>query len=229
MGACGSRTGGDGGATSNRPYNSTEKGPRGILGKGFHDVTIDYNLGVELGKGTFGVVRKATCAKTDESFACKSIAKRRLRTKAEREMIKREVEIQHHLGGHSGIVNIVEAVEDRKHVHLILEAKEPSAPLRFPSHEYRQPARTTLTSPSPTEPYLRSFSRKSPGPEIARHRDSQNTGRPREGEQNPYRARLTLGQECSGGELFDRILSKGIYSEADAAATIRDIVEVVRL
>mmetsp|Transcript_33355 Transcript_33355/g.107299 ORF Transcript_33355/g.107299 Transcript_33355/m.107299 type:complete len:156 (-) Transcript_33355:50-517(-) len=155
MGACGSRTGGDG-ATSDRPYNSTEKGPRGILGKGFHDVTIDYNLGVELGKGTFGVVRKATCAKTDESFACKSIAKRRLRTKAEREMIKREVEIQHHLGGHSGIVNIVEAVEDRKHVHLILE-------------------------------------------------------------------------ECSGGELFDRILSKGIYSEADAAATIRDIVEVVRL
>mmetsp|Transcript_18058 Transcript_18058/g.56450 ORF Transcript_18058/g.56450 Transcript_18058/m.56450 type:complete len:512 (+) Transcript_18058:129-1664(+) len=154
MGACGSRTGGDGGATSDRPYNSTEKGPRGILGKGFHDVTIDYNLGVELGKGTFGVVRKATCAKTDESFACKSIAKRRLRTKAEREMIKREVEIQHHLGGHSGIVNIVEAVEDRKHVHLILE-------------------------------------------------------------------------ECSGGELFDRILSKGIYSEADAAATIRDIVEVV--
>ncbi|EOD33055.1 hypothetical protein EMIHUDRAFT_467857 [Emiliania huxleyi CCMP1516] len=147
MGACGSRTGGDGGATSDRPYNSTEKGPRGILGKGFHDVTIDYNLGVELGKGTFGVVRKATCAKTDESFACKSIAKRRLRTKAEREMIKREVEIQHHLGGHSGIVNIVEAVEDRKH-------------------------------------------------------------------------------ECSGGELFDRILSKGIYSEADAAATIRDIVEV---
>ena len=115
MGACGSKTGGDGGATPDRPYNSTEKG---ILGKGLHDVTIDYNLGVQLGKGTFGVVRKATCAKTNESFACKSIAKRRLRIKAEREMIKREIEIQHHLGGHSGIVNIVEAIDGKSEITL---------------------------------------------------------------------------------------------------------------
>ena len=32
---------------------------------------------------------------------------------------------------------------------------------------------------------------------------------------------------CSGGELFDKIVTKGNYSEKDAAALIRDIVRVV--
>lgn len=32
---------------------------------------------------------------------------------------------------------------------------------------------------------------------------------------------------CSGGELFDKIVDKGNYSEKDAAALIRDIVRVV--
>ena len=32
---------------------------------------------------------------------------------------------------------------------------------------------------------------------------------------------------CSGGELFDKIVAKGNYSEKDAAALIRDIVRVV--
>lgn len=32
---------------------------------------------------------------------------------------------------------------------------------------------------------------------------------------------------CSGGELFDRIVAKGQYSEKDAAALIRTMVSVV--
>jgi calcium-dependent protein kinase len=32
---------------------------------------------------------------------------------------------------------------------------------------------------------------------------------------------------CSGGELFDRILAKGSYSESEAATIIRQIVNVV--
>ncbi|KAJ6978514.1 hypothetical protein NC653_026818 [Populus alba x Populus x berolinensis] len=128
--------------------------PDSILGKPFEDIKQHYTLGKELGRGQFGVTYLCTENSTGHTYACKSILKRKLVNKNDKEDMKREVHIMQDLSGQPNIVEFRGAYEDRQSVHLVMEL-------------------------------------------------------------------------CAGGELFDRIIAKGHYSERDAAKICREIVNVV--
>ncbi|XP_060188252.1 calcium-dependent protein kinase 21-like [Lycium barbarum] len=127
-----------------------------ILGKPFDDIRRMYTLGKELGRGQFGVTYYCTENSTGKPYACKSILKRKLVSKNDREDMKREIQIMQHLSGQPNIVEFKGAYEGRQSVHLVMEL-------------------------------------------------------------------------CAGGELFDRIIARGYYSEKDAAEIIRQIVNVVNI
>lgn len=127
-----------------------------ILGKPLEDVKKYYTLGKELGRGQFGVTYLCTENSTGHTYACKSILKRKLVSKSDKEDIKREIQIMQHLSGQNNIVEFKGAFEDRYSVHLVMEL-------------------------------------------------------------------------CAGGELFDRIIAQGQYSERAAASMCRAIVNVVHI
>lgn len=127
-----------------------------ILGKPFEDVKAYYSLGKELGRGQFGVTYLCTEISTGKKLACKSISKRKLVTRSDREDMRREIQIMQHLSGQPNIVEFKGAYEDKNSVNLVMEL-------------------------------------------------------------------------CAGGELFDRIIAKGHYSERAAASICRAIVNVVNV
>ncbi|KAI3823871.1 hypothetical protein L1987_05316 [Smallanthus sonchifolius] len=137
-----------------RPVQSSD--PNTILGKPFEDIRRYYTLGKELGRGQFGVTYLCTENSSGHTYACKSILKRKLASKNDREDIKREIQIMQHLSGQPNIVEFKGAYEDRQSVHLVMEL-------------------------------------------------------------------------CAGGELFDRIIAQGHYTEKAAAAICRQIVNVVHV
>ncbi|TQD74708.1 hypothetical protein C1H46_039752 [Malus baccata] len=120
------------------------------------DISAQYDLGRELGRGEFGVTYLCTEASSDEKFACKSISKKKLRTAVDIEDVRREVEIMQHLPPHPNIVTLKDTYEDGDAVHIVMEL-------------------------------------------------------------------------CEGGELFDRIVARGHYTERAAAGVMRTIVEVVQV
>eukprot|EP00249_Psilotum_nudum_P009776 c22148_g2_i1 orf=233-1084(+) len=137
-------------ATKDTPQMGT------VLCRPMEDLRATYTLGRELGRGQFGVTHLCTHKITGGLFACKSIAKRKLRNKEDIDDVRREVQIMHHLTGQQNIVELKGAYEDKHSVHLVMEL-------------------------------------------------------------------------CAGGELFDRIVSKGHYTERAAANLCRTIVKVVQI
>ncbi|CAO2836281.1 unnamed protein product [Amaranthus hypochondriacus] len=137
-----------------KPAQRTD--PNTILGKPFEDVKMHYTLGKELGRGQFGVTYLCVDKNTGNEYACKSISKKKLVTRADKEDMKREIQIMQHLSGQPNIVEFKGAYEDKTSVNLVMEL-------------------------------------------------------------------------CAGGELFDRIIAKGHYSEKAAATILRQIVNVVHV
>ncbi|CAM8989194.1 unnamed protein product [Rhodiola kirilowii] len=113
-----------------------------------------FTIGKKLGQGQFGTTYLVTEKSTSKSYACKSIAKRKLFCREDYEDVWREIQILHHLSEHPNVVLIKDTFEDSVFVHLVMEL-------------------------------------------------------------------------CEGGELFDRIIKKGQYSEKEAAKLIKVIVGVV--
>ncbi|MBA0811840.1 hypothetical protein Gohar_025855 [Gossypium harknessii] len=138
---------------STRPIQTMEDT---VLGKPLEDIKQYYKLGKELGRGQFGITYLCTENSTGNTYACKSILKRKLRSKQDREDIKKEVQIMQHLSGQPCIVEFRGAYEDRQSVHLVMEL-------------------------------------------------------------------------CAGGELFDRIIAEGHYSERAAAGIFKSVVNVVHI
>ena len=139
------------------PAKSVHKSdPNTILGKPFEDVKMYYTLGKELGRGQFGVTYLCVDKQTGNQYACKSISKKKLVTRADKEDMKKEIQIMQHLSGQPNIVEFKGAYEDKTSVNLVMEL-------------------------------------------------------------------------CAGGELFDRIIAKGHYSEKAAAILLRQIVNVVHV
>lgn len=120
------------------------------------DISADYDLGRELGRGEFGVTYLCTDESNGEKYACKSISKKKLRTAVDIEDVRREVQIMRHLPKHPNIVTLKDSYEDDQAVHIVMEL-------------------------------------------------------------------------CEGGELFDRIVARGHYTERAAAAVMKTIVEVVQV
>ncbi|KAJ0720065.1 putative protein kinase CAMK-CDPK family [Helianthus annuus] len=113
-------------------------------------------MGKELGRGQSAVTYSCTENSTGVAYACKSISKKKLITKSDKEDMRREIQIMQHLSGQNNIVEFKGAYEDKQSVHLVMEV-------------------------------------------------------------------------CEGGELFDRIIAKGHYSERAAAGICRSIVNVVHV
>ncbi|CAL9221587.1 unnamed protein product [Arabidopsis halleri] len=138
------------------PSPKTTTKSNSILENAFEDVKLFYTLGKELGRGQFGVTYLCTENSTGKKYACKSISKKKLVTKADKDDMRREIQIMQHLSGQPNIVEFKGAYEDEKAVNLVMEL-------------------------------------------------------------------------CAGGELFDRIIAKGHYSERAAASVCRQIVNVVKI
>ncbi|PIM98701.1 Ca2+/calmodulin-dependent protein kinase, EF-Hand protein superfamily [Handroanthus impetiginosus] len=136
------------------PRRALSAGTGRVLGRPMSNVHSFYIFGRELGHGQFGVTHIVTHRATRQTFACKSIATRKLVTANDFADVRREVHIMHHLTGFRNIVELKEVFEDPHYVHLVMEL-------------------------------------------------------------------------CAGGELFDRIIAKGHYSERAAAGLCRQIVTVV--
>ena len=77
---------------------------------------------VQLGTGSFGVVRRAIHKPTQEDRAVKSIDKRRVEMKPNyRQHLQREIEIMRECFGHNNVVKLYDWFEDEQHIHLVLE------------------------------------------------------------------------------------------------------------
>ncbi|KAD4385994.1 hypothetical protein E3N88_26163 [Mikania micrantha] len=120
-----------------------------------NEIEKAYILGKEMGRGEFGITYMCTDKVTAEVFACKSISKKKLRTRVDIEDVKREVDIMKHMPPHPNIVSLKDTYKDDNAVHLVMEL-------------------------------------------------------------------------CEGGELFDRIVARGHYTERAAAGVTKTIVEVIQ-
>jgi calcium-dependent protein kinase len=154
-----------GGSLSGASATSPAFGPRpdlsrpltnSLLGRDTpDDVAALYTPGRVLGQGQFGVARAAVCVQTGARVAVKTIPKRRLRgIEPGLVDVRREVEVLRHLSGHPRIVRLIDALEDERAVHLVLEL-------------------------------------------------------------------------CEGGELVDAVAAEGRFTERDAAAALRALLEAV--
>lgn len=75
----------------------------------------DYSLGLELGRGKFGLVRICKSKATGEELACKTLPKKT------EENVHKEVEIMQHLSGHPSVVTLQAVYEDAESLHLVME------------------------------------------------------------------------------------------------------------
>jgi len=88
------------------------------------DVKGEYVIKHVLGRGQFGTTRLAESKKENAPYACKSIAKRKLSCKEDKDDVVREVQIMHHLKGHVNITHLKGAFEDRQDIHLVMDLCE---------------------------------------------------------------------------------------------------------
>ncbi|WOL19334.1 hypothetical protein Cni_G28132 [Canna indica] len=82
----------------------------------------DYEIGAEIGRGRFGVVRRCKSVVTGEEFALKSTDKRLLADVLDRECAEREAKLHFRAAaGNPHAAQIHAAYEDEEWVHLVLE------------------------------------------------------------------------------------------------------------
>ncbi|KAH7387721.1 hypothetical protein KP509_16G038000 [Ceratopteris richardii] len=87
-------------------------------------ITENYILGKELGRGEFGITYLCTDKKSQATLACKTISKRKLKTRVDIEDVRREVVIMHHLPPHPNLIGLKDVYEDESAVHLVMELCE---------------------------------------------------------------------------------------------------------
>ncbi|CAI5487826.1 unnamed protein product [Closterium sp. Naga37s-1] len=78
----------------------------------------------EIGRGQYGVIRRCVHRTTGEIVACKSIRKSAIQSAADVEAVRNEVAFMEELEGHPNIIQIKEAAETNKHVHVVMELCE---------------------------------------------------------------------------------------------------------
>jgi calcium/calmodulin-dependent protein kinase I len=119
-------------------------------GTGYRDITENYILGEEIGRGSFSVVRKGRHKSTGKAYAIKCIQKKFIKM----HLLEREIKIMKKLK-HPHILPLIEVSENKDYIFLVLEL-------------------------------------------------------------------------VTGGELFDKIVERGNYSEKDASNIVRQILEAVQ-
>jgi serine/threonine protein kinase len=78
----------------------------------------DYEIGKEIGKGAYALVKVATHKATRERFAVKIYEKFRLMDSLKKTAVSREIAVMKKLN-HPNIVKMHEVIETSKHVYLI--------------------------------------------------------------------------------------------------------------
>ncbi|KAK3158498.1 hypothetical protein QOZ80_2AG0137980 [Eleusine coracana subsp. coracana] len=82
----------------------------------------DYEIGEELGRGRFGVVRRCTCRATGESFAVKSVDRSQLGDDLDRELAEVEPKLaQLASKGNPGVVQVHAVYEDETWTHTVMD------------------------------------------------------------------------------------------------------------
>lgn len=110
MGCCGSKT---------LPPSDIVQGT--VLGKPLVELNKLYSIGKVLGKGGFGTTYSCQEISTGNTYACKSIPKRKLSREEDKKAVNTEIEIMKDLSGVSNIVQIKGSYEDKKSVHIVME------------------------------------------------------------------------------------------------------------
>uniref|UniRef100_A0A7S0XN50 Calmodulin n=1 Tax=Erythrolobus madagascarensis TaxID=708628 RepID=A0A7S0XN50_9RHOD len=84
------------------------------------DIYSSYSMGKTLGEGAYGTVYMCRHRGTGADYACKTLAKSKM-TKMDREWVRKEAQILRLCSDHPNVVGFVEAYEDDKAVHLLME------------------------------------------------------------------------------------------------------------
>lgn len=86
------------------------------------ELNADYEIGSEIGRGRFGIVRRCFSSVSGEPFAVKSIDKSALTDPLDLDCVTREAKItQIAAVGNPGVVNIHAVYEDEEAIHLVLD------------------------------------------------------------------------------------------------------------
>jgi len=80
-----------------------------------------YDVGKEIGQGSFGLVRICQCKKTKNSYAVKVLDKLKITNAEGIEDIDREVELLTLVRNHKNVINLIGAYEDSSKVYLVME------------------------------------------------------------------------------------------------------------
>ncbi|TVU29162.1 hypothetical protein EJB05_20718, partial [Eragrostis curvula] len=82
----------------------------------------DYEIGEELGRGRFGVVRRCTSRATGEAFAVKSVDRSQLGDDLDRELAEVEGKLAQLAGkGNPGVVQVHAVYEDETWTHTVMD------------------------------------------------------------------------------------------------------------
>lgn len=205
------------------------------------------------GKGAFGVVRLVVETKTGRPYACKSISKAKLISKEDVEDVRREVEILNLVSPHptvAGLKQVVgrcgsagRAAACGARVWLGAAAPLPLRQLRPArmgvDHTFRHVVRAPSRLPTAmddtfdwpdlplrvAQPVVPVDSQ--PPPTYPPTHSCLAVGHPPvQVYEDRYAVHIVM-EVCVGGELFERIVSKGTFSEAEAARHFRKMVEMV--
>jgi serine/threonine protein kinase len=80
----------------------------------------DFNIGLKIGQGAFAVVRRCTHKTTGHLVALKTYEKKNLTVQEAAQALHREIYILANLK-HSNIMRLHEVIDNRTHVHLVME------------------------------------------------------------------------------------------------------------
>lgn len=92
-----------------------------LLDRPTAEIRTLYEFGSIIGKGSTSIVRQVKDIKTGMEYACKSIAKDKMKKRQHIDDMKREIQVMHHLAGHPNVVDLHGVFEDRKNVHLVMD------------------------------------------------------------------------------------------------------------
>jgi calcium/calmodulin-dependent protein kinase I len=84
-----------------------------------YDITQYYDIGKEIGKGAFSIVKEATHKQSGKKYAIKTVNKKFINEK-DLKLLGREIDIMKKLE-HPNIVNLFEVVEFEDELHIIME------------------------------------------------------------------------------------------------------------
>ncbi|CAA7024554.1 unnamed protein product [Microthlaspi erraticum] len=109
------------GSKNPTPSNPVSDGETTILGKPLEHINKFYNLGKKLDVGDLATTYMCKQFSTGNIYACKSVRKRLLSSKKEKEVVKTQIEILNRFIGEPNIVQIKGSYEDRSFVHIVME------------------------------------------------------------------------------------------------------------